>query len=168
MKTRGRHPTGVLSHRTRRETRSESRSKSPQRRRKATIAENLTSAPSFLKVLPYTKSTTFSAKQVSGFEVPKSSHTCVNSVTPGQMAGLNDRIRIGFEDDFASCTPDAPQERRAKHIPSCNRRLPLMVASVCSHIAGLNTKSQLSSALNLAALNFTRFSLTYHKLTCCL
>jgi hypothetical protein len=82
MKTRGRHPTGVLSHRTRRETRSESRSKSPQRRRKTTIAKNLTFAPSFLKVLPYTKSTTFSAKQVKGFQVPKSSHTCVNSVTP--------------------------------------------------------------------------------------
>jgi hypothetical protein len=120
MSSRGRHLAGVLSLRMRWKTRSESRSKSPQRRREATIAKNITSTPSFLKILPHTKPTIFVAKQVSGFKVPKSCHTCVNCVTPGQIAGLDDRIRIGFEDDFASCTPDAPQERRAKHIPSSN------------------------------------------------
>jgi hypothetical protein len=41
MSTRGRHPAEVLSLLTRRKTRKESRSKSPQRRREATFAENL-------------------------------------------------------------------------------------------------------------------------------
>jgi hypothetical protein len=141
-KKQGKTPNRALSHRQRWLTEKESRSESPLRRREAASAKNIISTPSILEILPNISPTVFSVEKVSRFKVSDSRHASLNSVHPSKLAGLGDRVRVSFEDDFASCTPNAPEKRNTENIPSCDRGCRLRMRRAIPGRARLDSKCQ--------------------------